>query len=82
MVLLSMLSVAVSVLLTGRRRVSLSIFHTAADVFAKWEKSSWGQKNARRRALAATTDFDRYKAAVKKTQRGRAIAAAAKKLEK
>ena len=53
-----------------------------ADAFAKWEKSSWGQKLARRKAKAKTTDFERFKAAVKKTQRGRAIQAATKKLDK
>ena len=52
------------------------------DAFAKWEKSTWGQKLARRKANAATTDFDRFKRAVKKQQRGRAIAAAVKKLDK
>ena len=33
----------------------------AADVEAKFNKSAWGQKLAKRSAKAAQTDFDRYK---------------------
>ncbi|KAK9800813.1 hypothetical protein WJX73_010839 [Symbiochloris irregularis] len=53
-----------------------------SDAFNKFHASSWGKKLESRRAKAATTDFDRYKASVKKTQRGRAIQAAIKKLGK
>ena len=41
----------------------------SADVEAKFAKSAWGQKLAKREAKAATTDFDRYKAAVQKIKR-------------
>lgn len=40
-----------------------------ADIEAKFAKSAWGQKLAKRAAKAATTDFDRYKAAVQKMKR-------------
>ena len=40
-----------------------------ADIEAKFAKSAWGQKLAKRMAKAATTDFDRYKAAAAKMTR-------------
>lgn len=40
-----------------------------ADVEAKFAKSAWGQKLAKRVAKAAMTDFDRYQAAVQKMKR-------------
>ncbi|KAG2450843.1 hypothetical protein HYH02_004677 [Chlamydomonas schloesseri] len=44
-----------------------------ADVVAKFAASSWGQKLAKQAAKAATTDFDRYKAAVAKAKKARAV---------
>ncbi len=44
-----------------------------ADVVGKFKASSWGQKLAKQAAKAATTDFDRYKAAVAKAKKARAV---------
>lgn len=43
------------------------------DISAKFAASSWGQKLAKRSAKAAATDFDRYKAAVVKAKKARAV---------
>ena len=48
----------------------------AADVEAKFAKSAWGQKLAKRAAKAAMTDFDRYKAAVQKMKRSAQVRSA------
>ncbi|PNH02796.1 hypothetical protein TSOC_011197 [Tetrabaena socialis] len=42
-------------------------------VIAKFKSSSWGQKLAKQDAKAATSDFDRYKAAVAKAKKSRAV---------
>ena len=44
-----------------------------ADVFNKFAQSSWGQKLAKREAKSATSDFDRYKAAVAKMKKGKLV---------
>ncbi|GFR48533.1 hypothetical protein Agub_g10429 [Astrephomene gubernaculifera] len=44
-----------------------------ADVVAKFQASSWGQKLAKQSAKADMTDFDRYKAAVAKAKKARAV---------
>lgn len=44
-----------------------------ADVAAKFAASSWGSKLAQREARAATTDFERYKEAVARSKRARAV---------
>ncbi|PRW60503.1 60S ribosomal L14 [Chlorella sorokiniana] len=53
-----------------------------ADVEAKFAKSAWGQKLAKRAAKAATTDFDRYKAAVQKMKRSAQVRRAFNSLKK
>lgn len=40
---------------------------------AKFAASSWGKKLAGQKAKAAMTDFDRYKAAVAKAKKARAV---------
>ncbi len=45
----------------------------ATDVVAKFAASSWGKKLAGQKAKAAMTDFDRYKAAVVKAKKARAV---------
>lgn len=54
----------------------------AADIEAKFAKSAWGQKLAKRAAKAATTDFDRYKAAVQKMKRSAQVRRAFNALKK
>ncbi len=44
-----------------------------ADAFGKFAASAWGKKLAKQASKAAMTDFDRYKAAVTKAKRSRAI---------
>jgi large subunit ribosomal protein L14e len=53
-----------------------------ADVLAKFAATSWGKKLAARSAKAAMSDFDRYKAAVEKSKKSRAIRTAYNKLKK
>lgn len=57
------------------RQKSLEKAWKAADVVAKWEASSWGQRLARRKSRAAMNDFDRFKAMLTKQARNKAIAA-------
>lgn len=52
------------------------------DVSAKFAATAWGKKLAARSAKAAMTDFDRYKAAVAKSKKGRLIRQAVNKLKK
>lgn len=49
---------------------------------AKFAKSAWGQKLAKRAAKAAQSDFDRYKAAVTKMKRSAQVRRAFNKLKK
>jgi large subunit ribosomal protein L14e len=51
-------------------------------VSAKFAATAWGKKLAARSAKAAMTDFDRYKAAVAKSKKGRLIRQAVNKLKK
>jgi large subunit ribosomal protein L14e len=44
-----------------------------AGVEAKFAASAWGQKLEKRKAKAAMTDFDRYKAMVTKSRRARLV---------
>ena len=44
-----------------------------ADVFAKFEASSWGKKLARRALKTRQTDFDRYKESVARKKRSAAV---------
>ncbi|PSC67565.1 hypothetical protein C2E20_8782 [Micractinium conductrix] len=53
-----------------------------ADVEAKFNKSAWGQKLAKRSAKAAQTDFDRYKSAVTKMKRSAQVRRAFNALKK
>lgn len=53
-----------------------------AGLDAKFGETSWGKKLERRRAKAAMTDFDRYRAMVQKTQQARKVRAAFNKLKK
>ena len=53
-----------------------------AGAFEKFAKSSWGAKLARRKSKADMTDFDRYKAAVSKSSKSRAVRTAFNKLKK
>ena len=53
-----------------------------ADVVAKFEKSTWGKKLAQRRTKASLTDFERYKAAVAKSKKSKAVRTAFNKLKK
>ncbi|GBF94679.1 60S ribosomal protein L14 [Raphidocelis subcapitata] len=55
---------------------------SAADISAKFASTAWGKKLASRAAKAAMTDFDRYKAAVVKSKKGRLIRQAVNKLKK
>lgn len=54
----------------------------SADVFSKFEKSGWGQKLSARVSKSTTTDFQRYKWAVAKTKKSRAVRTELKKLQK
>eukprot|EP00878_Enallax_costatus_P046045 GHUV01055632.1.p1 GENE.GHUV01055632.1~~GHUV01055632.1.p1 ORF type:complete len:165 (-),score=37.47 GHUV01055632.1:282-776(-) len=54
----------------------------AADVAGKFASSAWGKKLAARSSKAAMTDFDRYKAAIEKSRRNRAIRKAFNQLKK
>lgn len=42
-------------------------------MLAKFAASAWGKKLARQSAKAATSDFDRFKAAVTKAKKARAV---------
>ncbi|KAL4421522.1 hypothetical protein ABPG75_010813 [Micractinium tetrahymenae] len=53
-----------------------------ADVEAKFAKSGWGQKLAKRAAKAAMTDFDRYQAAAQKMKRSSQVRRAFNALKK
>eukprot|EP00878_Enallax_costatus_P000324 GHUV01000398.1.p1 GENE.GHUV01000398.1~~GHUV01000398.1.p1 ORF type:complete len:133 (+),score=52.34 GHUV01000398.1:134-532(+) len=55
---------------------------TSADVAGKFASSAWGKKLAARSSKAAMTDFDRYKAAIEKSRRNRAIRKAFNQLKK
>mmetsp|Transcript_1628 Transcript_1628/g.4335 ORF Transcript_1628/g.4335 Transcript_1628/m.4335 type:complete len:141 (-) Transcript_1628:180-602(-) len=44
-----------------------------ADVLKKFAASAWGRKVAKQTAQAATTDFDRFKAAVAKAKKARVV---------
>jgi len=52
------------------------------DVKAKFAATSWGKKLSARSAKANQTDFDRYKAAVAKAKKSRAVRTAFNKLRK
>ena len=54
----------------------------AADVEGKFAESSWGKKLEARRKKASLTDLERYKAAVAKTKKSRAVRIAFSKLKK
>jgi large subunit ribosomal protein L14e len=41
--------------------------------FEKFQASSWGKKLAKQNALAASNDFDRFKAAATKMKKARAV---------
>ena len=53
-----------------------------ADVFAKFAKSAWGQKLAKREAKAAQTDLDRYRSMVDKIKRSAKVRREFNKLKK
>jgi len=44
-----------------------------ADIKAKWAATSWAQRLEKRKAKAATTDFDRFAALVAKKTKSKAI---------
>lgn len=50
----------------------------SADVFKKFESSSWGKKLAKREAKSNQTDFERYQAAVARKKRSEAVKKAMK----
>ncbi|KAK9820141.1 hypothetical protein WJX72_006581 [[Myrmecia] bisecta] len=52
------------------------------DVFTKFQQTAWGKKLAARVSKSQTTDFERYKAAVAKSKRSKAVAASLAKLQK
>lgn len=62
----------------GARLKTLMKAYKAADVDAKWAKTSTARKLARRVARANLNDFDRFKVRVAKKTRAMAIAGAAK----
>ena len=53
-----------------------------ADVDGKFSKSAWGRKLASRRQKSQLTDFERYKAAVTKSKKSKAVRTAFTKLKK
>mmetsp|Transcript_26481 Transcript_26481/g.57780 ORF Transcript_26481/g.57780 Transcript_26481/m.57780 type:complete len:136 (-) Transcript_26481:313-720(-) len=53
-----------------------------SDVLAKFKASAWGQKLAKQASRAATTDFDRFKAAVAKSKKARAVRKVLSQLKK
>ncbi len=53
-----------------------------ADVAGKFASSAWGQKLAKQAAKSATTDFDRFKAAVAKAKKARAVRKVLNQLKK
>lgn len=55
---------------------------SCAEVEKKFGASSWGKKLDSRRKKAALTDFERYKAAVAKSKKSKAVRGAFKKLRK
>ncbi|KAJ3008153.1 60S ribosomal protein L14 [Thoreauomyces humboldtii] len=52
------------------------------ELVARWSKTAWAQKIARRDARAATSDFDRFKLMVARKQRRTTVGKAAAKLRK
>lgn len=50
------------------KSVTLAKHFKAADIQAKWAKTSWAQKLERQQKRAATTDFDRFKVMVARKQ--------------
>ncbi|KIY98607.1 putative 60S ribosomal protein L14 [Monoraphidium neglectum] len=54
----------------------------ADDINGKFDATAWGKKLKARADKAAQSDFDRYKAAVAKSKKGRLIRAAVNKLKK
>jgi hypothetical protein len=67
---------------TTRHRHHITNTHATTDVNGKFAATAWGKKLAARAAKAATTDFDRFKAAVAKSKQGRLVRAAVNKLKK
>ncbi|GFH27352.1 ribosomal_L14e domain-containing protein [Haematococcus lacustris] len=53
-----------------------------SDVIAKFGKSSWGQKLSKHASKAAMNDFDRFKAAVAKAKKARAVRKVFSQLQK
>ncbi|GFH06254.1 ribosomal_L14e domain-containing protein [Haematococcus lacustris] len=53
-----------------------------SDVIAKFGKSSWGQKLAKHASKVAMNDFDRFKAAVAKAKKARAVRKVFSQLQK
>lgn len=54
----------------------------AADIDSKFAQSSWGKKLESRQKKASMNDFERYKAAVAKSKKSRAVRTAFNKLKK
>ena len=72
-------------LISMQRHVAAITFLTVcrpADVEGKFAESSWGKKLEARRKKASLTDLERYKAAVAKTKKSKAVRAAFSKLKK
>ena len=76
------LATGLCVLLARKVHQAPTFYACCADVFSKFEKSGWGQKLSARVSKATTTDFQRYKWAVAKTKKSRAVRTELKKLQK
>ena len=53
-----------------------------ADVLGKFANSAWGRKVAKQAAQSATTDFDRFKAAMAKAKKARVVRKTLSQLKK
>lgn len=56
----------------GKRKIVV-VTRVYADVANKFAASAWGKKLARQAAKAKQTDFDRFKAAIVKAKKARAV---------
>ncbi|KAG7866953.1 hypothetical protein KL918_003148 [Ogataea parapolymorpha] len=57
----------------GARTATVSKKWTAADIDAKWAKTSWAKKIAQRERRSQLTDFERFQVLVLKKQRNYAV---------
>ena len=60
----------------------LTFVGSCADVFSKFEKSSWGQKLAKRQAKLDKTDFERHQELVQRRKVSMSARIIANKLKK